>query len=199
VSQRGWIFLESLEPGRESIVRARNQGLRTCKNKVTVRRSRLEDVQLMLEASRLEVGVERNGFRIPGEAFGDSTTRGQEVEDSAGTSGGDHSVRLEPEDQKSMERMARYILRPPLSLARMKYADGSDEVMYEHKTRNGQPGPEERFDALDFLARVISHIQEPKLHFAHDLGHYSNVSRGRRRKGKEEPLSLGVPGHALVA
>ena len=28
VSQRGWAFLESLEPGRESSVRARNQGLR---------------------------------------------------------------------------------------------------------------------------------------------------------------------------
>ncbi len=105
----------------------------------------------------------------------------------------DDSVRIEPEDKKSMERMARYILRPPLSLARMKYADGSDEVMYEHKTRNGQPGPEERFDALDFLARVISHIQEPKLHYAHYLGHYSNVSRGRRRKGKEEPLTPGHP------
>ncbi len=58
----------------------------------------------------------------------------------------DDSVRIEPEDQKSMERMARYMLRPPLSLARMKYADGSDEVMYEHKTHNGQPGPEERFE-----------------------------------------------------
>ena len=44
-----------------------------------------------------------------------------------------------------------------------------------------------------FLARVISHIQEPRLHFAHYLGHYSNVSRGRRRKGKEEPLT---PGHS---
>jgi len=32
VSQRGWAFLEFLEPGQKSSVRARNQGLRTCKN-----------------------------------------------------------------------------------------------------------------------------------------------------------------------
>ncbi len=54
--------------------------------------------------------------------------------------------------------MARYMLRPPLSLARMKYPGGADEVVYARKTSNGQLGSEERFDALDFLARVISHI-----------------------------------------
>ena len=76
----------------------------------------------------------------------------------------DDSVRVEPEDGKSIERMARYILKPPLSLARMKYADGADEVVYERKPSNGRPGPEERFDPLDFLARVISHIPEPRSH-----------------------------------
>ena len=72
-------------------------------------------------------------------------------------------------------------------------ADGADEVVYERKGSKDRPGAEERFDPLDFLARVISQIQEPRLHFMHYLGHYSNVSRGRRRKGKDERLTPGHP------
>ena len=81
-----------------------------------------------------------------------------------------------------MERMVRYMLRPPLSLARMEYTEGADEVVYARKTSNGQPGATERFDALDFLARVISHIQEPKLHFAHDLLHEVGGRTGKRSR-----------------
>jgi ribosomal protein S27E len=103
----------------------------------------------------------------------------------------DDSVRVEPEDISAMERMARYMLRPPLSLERMCY-DGDDDVVYRRKGSNGQPGQEERFDALDFLARVIAHIPEPRLHTNFYFGHYSNSSRGRRKKGKEASLGPGV-------
>lgn len=107
----------------------------------------------------------------------------------------DDSVRFEPEARKSMEQVARYILRPPLSLERLRYSDGDDEVVYRRKESNGRAGEEERIDALDFLARVIAHIPPPRIHLVRYLGHYSNVSRGRRNKGKEAPLT---PGHAGV-
>jgi hypothetical protein len=42
----------------------------------------------------------------------------------------DDSVRFEPEDRKAMEKVARYLLRPPLSLERMTYAKGDDQVVY---------------------------------------------------------------------
>ncbi len=87
-----------------------------------------------------------------------------------------------------MEQVARYILRPPLSLERMRYSDGDEEVVYRRKGSDGRSGAEERIDALDFLARVIAHIPPPRIHLVRYLGHYSNVSRGRRNKGKEEPL-----------
>jgi hypothetical protein len=106
----------------------------------------------------------------------------------------DDSVRFEPEDRKSMEKVARYLLRPPLSLERMTYSKGDDQVAYRRKGKNGRPGGEERFDALDFLARVIAHIPPPRVHLVRYLGHYSNVSRGRRRKGKEAPLTPGQSG-----
>jgi hypothetical protein len=92
-----------------------------------------------------------------------------------------------------MERMARYILKPPLCLERMKYADGADEVVYERKGSNGEKGSEERFDPLDFLARVIAHIPAPRSHLVRYIGHYSNVARGRRKKGKEAPLTPAHP------
>jgi len=90
-----------------------------------------------------------------------------------------------------MEQVARYILRPPLSLERLRYSDGDDEVHYRRKGANGRLGGEERIDALDFLARVIAHIPPPRIHLVRYLGHYSNVSRGRRKKGKGAPLRPG--------
>ena len=103
----------------------------------------------------------------------------------------DDSVRVEPEDGKAMERTARYMLRSPLSLQRMEYVESAKEVRYARKCVDGRPGPEERFDALDFLARVIAQIPAPRLHAVRYLGHYSNASRGRRKKGKEQPLAPG--------
>jgi len=103
----------------------------------------------------------------------------------------DDRVRFEPEDRRSMEKVARYLLRPPLSLERMTYSEGDEQVVYRRKGKDGRPGGEERFDALDFLARVIARIPPPKVHLVRYLGHYSNVSRGRRRKGTEAPLTPG--------
>jgi len=51
----------------------------------------------------------------------------------------DDSVRVEPEDEKAMERMARYMLRPPLSLERMSYENGADEVCTDARGRTANP------------------------------------------------------------
>jgi hypothetical protein len=105
----------------------------------------------------------------------------------------DDSVRIQAEDSQALERLARYMVRPPLSLERMRYEVGDNEVVYERKRSNGKPGAEERFDPLDFLARLISLIPQPKLHNIRYLGHYSNVSRGRRKKGKDQQISEPRP------
>ena len=101
----------------------------------------------------------------------------------------DDSVRIQADDTQALKRLARYMLRPPLSLERMRYEDGDDEVVYERKRSNGKPGAEERFDPLDFLARLIALIPQPKLHNIRYLGHYSNVSRGRSKTGKDQQPS----------
>jgi hypothetical protein len=97
-------------------------------------------------------------------------------------------VMVEPEDRAGLERLARYLLRPPVSLERMEWVDGTSVVTNTRRARGGQAGASEQLDALDFLARVIAHVPEPRLHMVRYLGYYSNVSRGRRRKGRETRL-----------
>jgi hypothetical protein len=72
-------------------------------------------------------------------------------------------VTVEPEDQAAVERLARYIMRPPISLERMSW-DGVGEVRYRRKRGQESSGVPvdsvETFDPLEFLARVIMHIPE---------------------------------------
>jgi hypothetical protein len=98
-------------------------------------------------------------------------------------------VRVEPEDQLAVERLARYIMRPPISLERMQWS-GDGEVFYQpkggHDGRARPPGDvAEAFDPADFLARVIMHVPEPRRHLVRYYGAYSNVSRGKRRRHDE--------------
>lgn len=93
-----------------------------------------------------------------------------------------------------MERLARYIMRPPISLERMVW-DGAGEVRYRRKQGHESTGWNERevevFDPGEFLARVIMHIPEPKRHLVRYYGWYSNVSRGKRRKAEAESGEVG--------
>lgn len=97
-------------------------------------------------------------------------------------------VRVEPEDGAAVERLARYIMRPPISLERLEW-DGTGEVRYHakpgHDKATRYPGDRsDTIDAAEFLARVIIHIPEPRRHLVRYYGWYSNVSRGRRERQK---------------
>jgi hypothetical protein len=100
-------------------------------------------------------------------------------------------VRVEPEDTQALERLARYILRPPISLERMRW-DGRGEVSYRRKSGHDGAGRcvDEVLGPLDFLARVIMHIPEPRRHLVRYYGAYSNAARGRRRREVE---AVGEP------
>ena len=96
-----------------------------------------------------------------------------------------------PDDVGSLERLARYLLRPPVSLERLEFDEGSDEVRYRHKTGHGLAEEvDECFDALEFLARVVVHIPQPRLHLIRYYGGYSAVVRARRRRQAEPSPQL---------
>ena len=108
-------------------------------------------------------------------------------------------TRVEPEDGAAVERLARYIMRPPISLERMEW-DGGGPVRYRaklgHASGRGQRREaEEHFDPRDFLARVLMHVPEPRRHLVRYYGAYSNAARGRRRRAEE----AGRPGRLQPA
>ena len=64
-----------------------------------------------------------------------------------------------PGDEESLERLARYVIRAPLSQERMVYmgaseGTGMDQVIYTGKRNRVK----KRFTALDWLARLVAHI-----------------------------------------
>ena len=112
-----------------------------------------------------------------------------------------NTVTVGADDAAGTERLARYLLRPPLSLERMFLAaDGS--VLYRCKARGRFGGSQTTFDGMDFLARLLMHIPQPKLHtvryyiFRRADGEYSSVARARRRaetaEAQEEASGVAV-------
>lgn len=95
------------------------------------------------------------------------------------------SVTAGPEDHGQVERLARYLQHPPVSLDRMRIDETSGQILYRRKRDRGL-GMTQTFDPLDFLARMLMHIPKPRLHTTFFYGWYSNSSRGRRRKLERE-------------
>ena len=86
--------------------------------------------------------------------------------------------RILPWQKKSMENLARYIIRASFSQERMTYHRESGQVEYQSKD-----GKEARvFDALEWLAAMCSHVPNKGEHMVRYYGYYSNVSRGKRKK-----------------
>jgi hypothetical protein len=82
------------------------------------------------------------------------------------------------------ENLARYIIRASFSQERMTYiaadesADGVSKVIYESKDANTS----KTFDALDWLAQLVTHIPNKGEQMVRYYGFYSNKSRGLRKK-----------------
>lgn len=92
--------------------------------------------------------------------------------------------RVDSQDAESAERLSRYIVRAPVSQERMTYiseedsSDNAAKVIYEGKTSRIA----ETFSALDFLARLVTHIPAKGEQTVRYYGYYSNKSRGIRAK-----------------
>jgi hypothetical protein len=59
-------------------------------------------------------------------------------------------------------------------------------VLYRRKAPGRFGDSQATFDAMDFLARLLMHIPQPKLHTVRYYGEYSSVARARRRAEKAE-------------
>ena len=91
-----------------------------------------------------------------------------------------NSVTVLPGDGRASEALARYCMRNPVSLSRLCFSPGEKTVTYLPKTGHDDEDGE-TFDAMDFLARVLAHVPDPRRHLVHYYGAYSNVARGKRK------------------
>ena len=123
--------------------------------------------------------------------------------------GVDRSVVLAAGDSKGLERVAQYMLRCPLSLARIIKVSDDGKVVYRAERRRchrfpdpaGAPGNDlfggvsrnfQVFDPLDFIAELTQHIPEHREHLGRRFGWYSNKARGMRAKARRDAGSAGV-------
>jgi hypothetical protein len=104
-------------------------------------------------------------------------------------------VFVHPREGREFETLVRYMMRPPVSLARLHFTPGSNEVAYAPKAGHdgSEPAEAERIDAMEFLARILVQIPDPRRHLVRYYGVYSNASRGKRRNNASpaEPSSVG--------
>jgi len=90
--------------------------------------------------------------------------------------------RIYPRDEAAMESLARYIIRASFSQERMTYIQEEVKVVYQSKDRKDH----KLFDALEWLAAMCSHVPNKGEQMVRYYGHYSNVSRGRRKKENQD-------------
>jgi hypothetical protein len=117
----------------------------------------------------------------------------------------DRSVRLAAGDAAGLERLARYLIRCPFSLARMIRFTEQGQVLYRAGNADCHRFPDparcgrgaddpsvetsrnfQLFDPLDLIAEITQHIPEPRKHLVRYAGWYSNRSRGLRAAARAE-------------
>ncbi len=95
-----------------------------------------------------------------------------------------------PHNEEGLENLARYIIRASFSQERMTYiaadepADGVAKVLYESKDGKAT----KTFEALDWLAQLVTHIPNKGEQMVRYYGFYSNKSRGLRKKAGTDDL-----------
>ncbi len=89
-------------------------------------------------------------------------------------------VRVSAGDASGLEALARYLMCSPVSLSRMQLDAGRGEVVYAHKNGHDSHAEqgEERVDAMEFIARLLVQIPEPRRHNPRYYSFYSNAARG---------------------
>ena len=85
---------------------------------------------------------------------------------------------IQPMQTESRRRLARYLLKSPLSLERLGYDPETCMVTYRSHKRGKDVG----MSALDFLAEIAVHIPDRGRHQVLYYGRYSKRSRGDRHR-----------------
>ncbi len=101
------------------------------------------------------------------------------------------------DDTEFAVRLACYCARNPVALSRMEYDEQQSAVTYHSDKPIGPTAGSETTDAIEFLARLTSHIPDKGQVLQRYYGFYSSRQRGTRRKAPEgnedQPLEIVEP------
>jgi hypothetical protein len=93
----------------------------------------------------------------------------------------DNSVTVYPSDEQGLERLARYMIRSPVSLQKLHYLPQTQQVFYQTNKGHDQEDSE-IIDSMEFVARVLMHVPDLNKPYIHHYGIYSNRSQHKPRK-----------------
>ena len=95
------------------------------------------------------------------------------------------AVWVAADDKEFTVRLARYCARNPVALGRLEYDAGQNAVTYHSDKPSGPTAGSETTDALEFLAKLTSHIPNKGQVLQRYYGWYSSRQRGKRREADE--------------
>ncbi len=98
----------------------------------------------------------------------------------------DSSVTVYPSDEQGLERLARYMIRSPVSLQRLHYLPETEQVLYQANKGHDQE-TSEIIDSMEFLARVLMHVPDFNKPYIRHFGIYSNRTRHKPSKDSYSP------------
>ena len=90
-------------------------------------------------------------------------------------------VRSKAADAKGRQHLARYMIRCPFSLEKMRYDKKSGTVIYRSKPHATLKRNYQLMPAIKWLRMLMNHIPDKYEHLVRYYGHYSNRTRGARR------------------
>ena len=90
----------------------------------------------------------------------------------------DASLRLYGSDDKARESIAQYLVRPPLSLNKIKYEPFKGKVLFKTKYNEYFGENFKVYNASDFIAALTQHIPPARVHLVRYYGLYSSRTKG---------------------
>ena len=93
----------------------------------------------------------------------------------------DNRIRTNADDAEGRQRLARYMIRCPFALEKVRYDAKSAMVIYRSKLHATLKRNYELMPALQWLRLLMNHVPDKYEHLVRYYGYYSNRSRGVRR------------------
>ncbi len=99
---------------------------------------------------------------------------------------------LSPQDPEQLERVARYITRPPLAADSIRRHDGLLKITTPPNPRTGSTV--RLFDPLDWIHAVTAHIPDRGRHYVRYYGAFANRARSPKAFSQQQTAPAAGPG-----